>query len=241
MTIVDAIDRVPKQERSRRTLEGILSSAMKLLEQRGYQDFTLQDVCAGAGLSIGAIYSRFSSKDELLRTMQSRLIETIDGEVDRIVGDFANWDAPFEQLVPALVREFASLFRRHDAILRPMMARAAMDPVMARAGQELDARMASKFRGILLKHRNAITLRDPEHAVDTCFEVVFAAVTRFLGLGVAPNVRGKGSWQSFSEDLGMMASAFLTYDQGATLKSPESPARRKEQSETRNGSQRKRP
>ena len=99
------------------------------------------------------------------------------------------------------------------------MAIAAIDPVMAQVGKKWDTRTKHQFRLLLLRHKIEIKHPSPERAVDTCFEVVFASVTHVLGLGTAPNVMGtapnvrsKGIWRDFVEDLSQMVATFLLSD-----------------------------
>jgi AcrR family transcriptional regulator len=200
----------PQQNRSKLSLEKILRSTIVLLERRGHQDFTLLEVCEHAGLTVGAIYSRFSSKEALLRAVQLKIIEQLDIETERMVAILGAETIPLRDLARNTVREFASILRVHDRVLRAMMARASQDPVMGKAGQALDRRMASRFRQTLLKCRSEITHESPERAVNTCFDVVFASTTRFLGLGTAPDVHGHGNWDLYIEDLGAMTANFLT-------------------------------
>jgi len=209
----------PQQDRSRATQERILASASALLEQRGYAEFTLQKVCKGSGLSIGAIYSRFSSKDELLRTVQEKHIEQLDTDVTQIVRKLAAQDGSLQSTTPAVVKEFCELYRKHQFLLRPLMVIAATDPVMAQVGKKWDTRTKQQFRLLLLRRKNEIKVPNPERAADTCFEVIFASVTHVLGLGTspnvmgtAPNVRSKNIWRDFVEDLSQMVSAFLLSD-----------------------------
>ena len=62
--------REPKQSRSKASLERLLKSAAELLTEKGYAEFTLQEVSARAQVSIGSIYNRFKSKDDLIRQIQ---------------------------------------------------------------------------------------------------------------------------------------------------------------------------
>ena len=222
------IKRPPQQDRSRITQGRILSSASALLQKRGYAEFTLQNVCKESGLSIGAIYSRFSSKDELLRTIQENHIAALDVDVMEIVRKLATRDGSLRSTALAVVWEFSELYRRHQWLLRPLMAIASADPVMAQVGKKWDTRTKQQFGRLLLRHRSEIRHIDPERAVDTCFEVVFASLSHVLGLGTAPNVMGtapnvrsKGVWRAFVEDLSQMISTFLLSDlSGATNEVP---------------------
>ncbi|MEU2717336.1 TetR/AcrR family transcriptional regulator [Streptomyces sp. NPDC007205] len=58
-----------KQERARRTYEAILDAAAEEFVSLGYTRTTLGGVVARTGLTKGALYGHFSSKEELARTL----------------------------------------------------------------------------------------------------------------------------------------------------------------------------
>lgn len=55
------LDRTREQRRRQ-----LLDAAWRCIARQGYHDLTVDDVCADAGLSKGAFYSHFVSKEELL-------------------------------------------------------------------------------------------------------------------------------------------------------------------------------
>ncbi len=52
--------------RSMKTQAGILQAATKLARQNGWKSTKIQDICDLAGVSVGAFYHHFSSKQELM-------------------------------------------------------------------------------------------------------------------------------------------------------------------------------
>jgi AcrR family transcriptional regulator len=63
--------RRPKRELVRRRL---LDAALKVFAERGFDTSNLDQVAAAAGLSKGAIYSNFTSKDDLFYTMMTEQV-----------------------------------------------------------------------------------------------------------------------------------------------------------------------
>lgn len=55
--------RKQQAEESRRKL---LETAIRLFDERGYEKVTIADICREAGLSVGAFYHHFRSKDQIL-------------------------------------------------------------------------------------------------------------------------------------------------------------------------------
>ena len=54
-----------KTPKSARTREKLLKTSLDLMEQKGYQNTTVRDICAKANVSIGTFYSYFPSKNDL--------------------------------------------------------------------------------------------------------------------------------------------------------------------------------
>ena len=59
-----ALAREPKQDRSRASFERVLDAATALLAEKGYSEFTLQELSNRSKVSIGSIYGRVNGKDD---------------------------------------------------------------------------------------------------------------------------------------------------------------------------------
>lgn len=203
--------RAPKQNRSHASFERVLDAATALLQERGYEDFTLNEVSRRSGVSIGSIYGRVDSKDALIRTVQTRSLTMID-EKERWVTDPVRWQGyGLDRLVPAVLAEFGEFLKENSPLLRAFMARAPMDPVIAQTGKRSHEVMAVRFETLLLSRRNEINHPEPERAVHACFTMAYASYARYLGLGSAMNVAGEGDWTELKTDISLMALCFLKY------------------------------
>lgn len=71
----------PRQARSERTLEKILSACDRLLAERSFEQISMQDIAREAGVSVGNLYNRFSDKnglvDHVLASHQARFMDEI--------------------------------------------------------------------------------------------------------------------------------------------------------------------
>lgn len=63
----------PKQARSKRTLERIVSASLDILEAEGPAGLTVQHVVDRADSSVGSFYARFSGKEDLLDYLGDRV------------------------------------------------------------------------------------------------------------------------------------------------------------------------
>jgi AcrR family transcriptional regulator len=64
------------QERSRRTREQVLDSAAAEFYQRGYGDATMQAVATRIGMTKGALYAHFGSKERLAAALVNQFVAT---------------------------------------------------------------------------------------------------------------------------------------------------------------------
>ena len=57
-----------RQEQGRETERKILSSALELMRERGFEKVSVRDICKAAGITTGAFYHHFPSKEALLES-----------------------------------------------------------------------------------------------------------------------------------------------------------------------------
>ncbi|MEP7136492.1 MAG: TetR/AcrR family transcriptional regulator [Chloroflexota bacterium] len=70
------------QQRSEETRVKITDSAIKLFSSSGYNKASVDDICAEAGISKGAFYHHFKSKQELFLALLDGWLQTIDNAID---------------------------------------------------------------------------------------------------------------------------------------------------------------
>src|SRR6185437_13132194 len=102
--------RPPRQERSRRAWDRVLDAGVALLEEAGYEGFTIAAVC-----------ERAHTKDALFLAVYEHGMARIKADHE-IFTDPARWlglDAA--ALIEAVVREVTAIFSRHQALLRAVV------------------------------------------------------------------------------------------------------------------------
>jgi AcrR family transcriptional regulator len=78
---------VTKQSRAENTRLHLVRSAAELFDRNGFSGATLEDVSRAAGVTKGAFYFHFSSKDELAGAIQAEACALLRGAVYRALGD----------------------------------------------------------------------------------------------------------------------------------------------------------
>ncbi|HNE03061.1 MAG TPA: TetR/AcrR family transcriptional regulator [Anaerolineales bacterium] len=70
------------QQRSEETRSKIIFSAVKLFSAKGYNTASVDDICADAGISKGAFYHHFRTKQDLFLALLDGWLETIDNAIE---------------------------------------------------------------------------------------------------------------------------------------------------------------
>jgi AcrR family transcriptional regulator len=70
------------QQRSEETRAKIIESAIRLFSTRGYNAASVDDVCKEAGISKGAFYHHFESKQALFLALLDGWLQTIDTAIE---------------------------------------------------------------------------------------------------------------------------------------------------------------
>ncbi|WP_432590313.1 TetR/AcrR family transcriptional regulator [Streptomyces sp. HD1123-B1] len=168
--------REPRQERTRRAWARILDAGVALVEEGGYEAFTIAALCEKAQVPPRALYDRTTNKDALFLAVYEHGIARITAE-EQVFRDPAPWaDLSPAALVTAAVSELTALFRRHAAFLKPVVLLSGVHPEVLRRGRAHMHSLADAFSGLLLEHtRERITQPDPEQAVRQCFATAFSA------------------------------------------------------------------
>src|SRR5215212_3486058 len=146
----DAVDadlevRPPKQRRSREAWSRVLDAGVAVLEDGGYDAFTIAAVCERAQVAPTAIYARTSSKDALFLAVYEHGIARLREE-QVVFADESRWAG----LGPA-------------AVVR------AAHPEVARRGSHYSRELGEGFARVVLAAREAIRHDDPEAAVRSIF------------------------------------------------------------------------
>src|SRR5881227_870255 len=116
--------RPPLQNRSRASLERVLEAGQQLLEEEGWEGFTVQEVSRRAGVSIGSIYARAPSKDALILAVYDRAMSAIAEANDALLLPQEQWERlEARELMLVATREMTRQVLEHESILRVFMNR----------------------------------------------------------------------------------------------------------------------
>src|ERR1700712_4085432 len=113
--------RPPKQQRSREAWNRVLDAGVAILEDDGYDAFTIASVCQRARVAPTAIYARTTSKDALFLAVYEHGISRLRAEQD-VFGDEDRWAGLGPAaLVRAAVAEMVRISFGHERFLRAVV------------------------------------------------------------------------------------------------------------------------
>jgi AcrR family transcriptional regulator len=206
----------------------MIKAAIEVIEERGLGGLTLSTVSSRSKVSIGSIYNRLESKEALVREVQAVVLQRMEREFAVLVNRVRRRMLALRELVPTMVWELAHHLRRYAPLLTAFMQQAERDPLVEEVGHKSYQQNLIDFQLVLLERKAEFHHPDPEHACNTCFSVVYAALARHLGLGSRPSGRrgaGDDNWQQLVRDLGAMSLAFMMIDIDQAVEAVHAPPR----------------
>jgi AcrR family transcriptional regulator len=175
--------RPTQQARSQQTAERLLDSAEALLAHKCFADVTVADIAARAGLSVGAVYSRFRDKEALLHRLQERLVDEAQMTAE-VTLDPERWaGASIVEIADELIAFLVEIHRERSGVLREILGRAHADAEMYERREHLIAHICRLLSVLLLARPEQIRHPHPETAVDFGLRLVFGLLKEAILFG----------------------------------------------------------
>lgn len=177
--------RPPLQRRSREAWDRVLDAGVELLEEGGYEAFTIAAVCDRGHVAPRAIYDRADSKDALFLAVYEHGMARVRAE-ESVFADDQRWHGfSTQQLVRTAVGEVAGIFARHSAFLRSVVLISGLHPEIYRRGSIYSQELGEAFAHRLLVACDEIDQPDPEKAVLIVFNTVFSTLVLRTAYGAS--------------------------------------------------------
>jgi len=142
----------------------IADAALRTFAAKGFQSTSMADIIATSGLSAGAIYGHFSSKQEIMYAVAARILGNRTAAVDELA-DAAELPTPGEML-SAMLRGLD-----HDLsdtqLLLQVWGASASDPEMHAVMLDVVGRLVDTYRAYLV--RWSIRSKDMDEASAAAF------------------------------------------------------------------------
>lgn len=94
--------KLPQQDRSKITVDAILTATAYMLTQEGYDKASTNRIAERAGISIGSLYQYFPNKELLIAALRDRHVSSMMATIESKLRDL--FDAPIEVVLPEIVK-----------------------------------------------------------------------------------------------------------------------------------------
>ncbi len=173
-------NRPVRQARSQATLERLLESTEALLENKGFEGVTVAEIAVRAGVSVGAVYSRFRDKDALLQCLLERFVTEATATADETL-DIDRWQgASIEEITSEFVVFLVEIHRARIGLLRELVARARGSGPVVERKEELIRHIGDRLCPLLLARADDITHPDPAFAVSFALRLVLGCLEQAI-------------------------------------------------------------
>lgn len=157
--------KTPVQARSVASYERLVAATRAVLEEKSFDEATVAEIAARAGLTVGAFYARFEDKEALLRHLEELLFD----EMRALVADVAlradrRESAPAE-LVGDLVAALGGVYRSSRAVCRALVLRSRTDAPLRERLRALNRENIGKIVSALAAS-GSIDHAEPEKALE---------------------------------------------------------------------------
>jgi AcrR family transcriptional regulator len=199
----------PQQQRSRDALERVLRSGLNVLQEDGFEGFTVHKVSRRANVSIGSIYARIPSREALILAIYEWAMAWTDESDLQFERDAQLHPAEPRELVETIVSDFARLHLVHASEWRVFVRQAPLHPEIFARGQEKTHDLKARFEQALLTSHRAFRHEDPQRAVTVVFSLVFATITRRISHGAEFDGSSAITDDDLVRELGIVAADYL--------------------------------
>ncbi len=190
----------------------ILDAAEALLDEKSFQELSIQEIVTTAKSSVGAFYGRFPDKDALLHALDDRFFDTLIELIETTLTQ-SKWETmTLAQTVRELTRLVVVLHSHKQGLQRTliMQARLTPDPRF----RQREGRLWEYFPRLMtlvLAHRGEIGHEHVETAVQFGFlQLYYTAREMLLWPHIASNMPYQGE-----ELVEMLALTYLNFLRGA--------------------------
>ncbi len=195
------------QERSRQTLEAILAAALRLLNEKPFDDITVSEICRNAGCSPPSFYQRFRDKEALLHAIHEKYTADSVALIRQFMEPEAWEGEGVEKLVRTLVETLLAMESHSGGLRITAVRRSFSDDHFADRIRVIRAELYGHLAAVLERLDAQTQAADPERAARFLVRLIQGAGMRHFDgphLEDAPPSR-----EELVDDLCRVALAYL--------------------------------
>ncbi|MGO9511375.1 MAG: TetR/AcrR family transcriptional regulator [Mycobacterium sp.] len=194
----------PQQARSRAALQRLLASAEHVLVNDGIDEFTIARVAEHAGISVGGVYRRFASKEQLIDAIRHALIERLE---DAVAQAFQRAEPSVAGVMDAFTEALGETLAESGRIIPAVLAGARSVDASER-GLRTVMNLQQRFFEAVAPYQKEIRHPNPAAALNLVFRSVLAGGAHRAA--IEPWLPDGLTWQQWAREIADMTTAYLT-------------------------------
>ena len=144
--------RETQQARSEETSRRLLAAAETLLEEKSFDDTSVQDIALRAGVTTGAFYARFRDKEAVLQVLEEQLHAAMERVADQQSMPERWTGRAIEEMLRQHHANLVRTYREYRGTARALLLRANQDAALHRRFENLNKRNLPIVAQAIAKH-----------------------------------------------------------------------------------------
>ena len=169
-----------RQRRSQETTVALLEAGAELLRGCAFDELSIDELCARVGVTIGAFYGRFESKDAFFSALMSLAAKRSLATVDAAISKDKHAGADLETVCRDIVAAVTEVFRRNEGVVRAAMQYKAVQPARWVTVAETGASIREHAMPLLLARMGRGRQTAKQRAIGFAFQMIYGTLLNVL-------------------------------------------------------------
>lgn len=165
-----------RQRRSQETTVALLDAGAELLRGCAFDELPIDELCARVGVTVGAFYGRFESKDAFFAALMSLVSKRSLTEIEAAVAADLEADASLEAACQHVVSVVTGIIRKNEGVLRAAMQYKAVQPARWVTVRETGTGLVERSLPLLLARMGRKRRAAKERTIGFAFQMVFGTL-----------------------------------------------------------------
>ena len=165
-----------QQRRSQETTVALLEAAAVMLRERSLDELSIEDLCKRVGVTIGAFYGRFESKDAFFSALMSLAARKALAAVRAAVADEDNLGTGLEEACRRIVEVAVNVVRRNVGVVRAASQYESIYPERWGTIRTTGSAMVDLAKPLLLARMGRGRVAAKERSIGFAFQMMFGTL-----------------------------------------------------------------
>ena len=165
-----------RQRRSQETTVALLEAGAELLRDCAFDELSIDELCRRVGVTIGAFYGRFESKDAFFAALMALAAKRSLAAIDEAVANDDRTHAELEKVCQDVVAVITDVIRRNEGVLRAAMQYKAVQPARWITVRETGNGLVERSTPLLLARMGAGRKQAKIQTIAFAFQMVFGTL-----------------------------------------------------------------